>query len=79
MSGAESQGRNTCPCLCPSPSPARNESDGSLFRPPVWGACRVSVGSKGELSAFVEAVGEGAEPLRRRESKHVVADEKRGS
>lgn len=45
----------------------------------MWGACRVPVGSKEELSAFVEAAGEGAEPLRRQESKHVVADEKRGS
>lgn len=36
----------TRPCLCPSPSPVWNESDGLLFPPPVSSACRVPVGSK---------------------------------
>lgn len=75
MSGAEEQGRNICPSLCPSPPPAWNESDGFSV-PSVCVECLpgASGEQREEASSFLEVTDGVVEPVTNQENKHIVAN-----
>ena len=75
MSGAEEQGRNICPSLCPSPPPVWNEPDGFSV-PSICVECLpcASGEQREEVSSFLEVTDGVVEPVMNQENKHIVAN-----